>query len=160
MSEIPQVFLAADHGGFRLKEHLKQHLLKAGTPVSDFGTQGTEAVDYPDFALLVARAVIGNRAAGGFAVGIVIDAIGQGSAMVCNKVPGIRAVAGFDAFAVHSSREHNDANVLCLGGQVLGEGLARHLVDVWLSTPYAGGRHQTRLDKLKAVEDRFTGKGR
>ena len=88
-------------------------------------------------------------------VGIMIDGIGQASAIVCNKVPGIRAVAGYDRFAVHSSREHNDANILCLGGQVLGEGLAKALVGEWLETPYAGGRHRSRVEKIADVERRF-----
>jgi len=150
----PRVFLGADHGGFALKERLKGWLVERGHEVGDFGTHSTEAVDYPDFAFLVAQAVAGNRAAGGDAVGIMVDSIGQASAIVCNKVPGIRAVAGYDAFAVRSSREHNDANVLCLGGAVLGWGLAQSLVELWIETPYAGGRHQARLDKIAALEKR------
>ncbi|MBN2498895.1 MAG: ribose 5-phosphate isomerase B [Deltaproteobacteria bacterium] len=150
-----KIFLGADHGGFELKQALKRHLEDGGFEVADFGTHGTEAVDYPDFALLVAQAVSGSRAAGGDAVGIMIDSIGQASAIVCNKVPGIRAVAGYDPFAIRSSREHNDANVLCLGGQVLGRGLACDLVDTWLRTAYAGGRHQNRVDKIHAVERRY-----
>jgi ribose 5-phosphate isomerase B len=151
----PKVFLGADHGGFELKDQLKAWLVAQGHEVGDFGTHGKDAVDYPDFALLVSQAVVGSRAAGGDAVGIVIDSIGQASAIACNKVPGIRAVPGYDAFAVHSSREHNDANVLCLGGQVLGVGLAKSLVEEWLRTPYAGGRHRARVDKLAALEKRF-----
>jgi ribose 5-phosphate isomerase B len=151
-----RIFIACDHGGVALKQDLVTWLSGQGHEVRDFGTHGPDAVDWPDFALLVSQAVVGNRAAGGDAVGIMIDSIGQASAMACNKVPGIRAVAGFDPFAVHSSREHNDANLLCLGGQVLGPGLARHLVELWLDTPYAGGRHQARLDKLTAIERRFS----
>ena len=150
----PKVFLGADHGGHELKEKLKAHLVERGHEVGDLGTHGPAAVDYPDFAFLVAQAVFGNRAAGGNAVGIMIDSIGQASAIVCNKVPGIRAVAGYDAFVVRSSREHNDANVLCLGGQVLGVGLAMSLVDEWLATPYAGGRHQARVQKIAEIEKR------
>jgi ribose 5-phosphate isomerase B len=150
-----KLFVGADHGGYELKEKLVAWLRGEGHDVGDFGTHSADAVDFPDFALLVAQAVAGNRAAGGDAAGIVIDAIGQGSAIVCNKVPGIRAVAGFGDFAVRSSREHNDANVLCLGGQVLGWGVARALVTAWLATPYAGGRHQARVDKIAAVERRF-----
>lgn len=152
----PKIFIGADHGGFALKEDLKAQLQELGHEVGDFGTQGAEAVDYPDFAFLVAQAVAGNRAAGGNAMGIMIDSIGQASAIVANKVPGIRAVTGYDNFAVVSSREHNDANVLCLGGQVLGPGLARHLVEVWLATPYQAGRHQRRLDKIDQMERRFS----
>jgi ribose 5-phosphate isomerase B len=155
MSKV-KIFLGADHGGFLLKEDLKAHLQKLGHEVGDFGTHNQEAVDYPDIAFLVAQAVAGNRAAGGDALGIMIDSIGQASAIVANKVPGIRAVTGFDAFAVASSREHNDANLLCLGGQVLGIGLARHLGEVWLNTDYAAGRHQRRLEKIKDIEKRFS----
>jgi ribose 5-phosphate isomerase B len=149
------IFMGADHGGLELKNRLAAFLREAGHDVRDFGTHTNEAVDYPDFALLVAQAVRGNRQAGGDAVGVMIDSIGQASAIACNKLPGIRAVAGYDAFAVRSSREHNDANVLCLGGAVLGEGLARSLVALWLDTPYAGGRHQARVDKIAALEARF-----
>jgi len=150
-----RIFLGADHGGFELKERLKKWLVERGHEVGDFGTHSTDAVDYPDLALLVAQAVVGNRAAGGDAVGLVIDGIGQASAIACNKVPGIRAVPGYDLFAVRSSREHNDANVLCLGGQVLGFGLAQSLVEAWLGTPYAAGRHKVRVDKIAAIERRF-----
>ena len=151
----PRVLLGADHGGFELKERLKKWLVERGHEVGDFGTHSTEAVDYPDFALLVAQAVVGNRNAGGDAVGLVLDSIGQASAIACNKVPGIRAVAGYDLFAVRSSREHNDANVLCLGGAVLGTGLAKSLVEAWLGTAYAAGRHKARVDKIAALERRF-----
>lgn len=151
-----KIFLGCDHGGFELKQKLKTWLSDQGHEVSDFGSHSTEAVDWPDFALLVGQAVVGNRQAGGSGVGIMIDSIGQASAMACNKMPGVRAVAGFEPFAVNSSRVHNDANVLCLGGQVIGFGLAKHLVQLWLDTPYAGGRHQARLDKLAAIEQRFS----
>jgi ribose 5-phosphate isomerase B len=151
----PKVFIGADHGGFALKEELKAHLQKLGHQVGDFGTHGTEAVDFPDFAFLVAQAVVGNRAAGGDAVGIMIDSIGQASAIAANKIPGIRAVVGFSDFAIKSSREHSDANLLCLGGQLLGAGLAKSLVESWLATAYAGGRHQRRLDKIREIEKRF-----
>ncbi len=154
----PKVFISADHGGFGLKEDLKIHLTKSGHEVQDFGTHSKEAVDYPDLAFLVAQAVAGNQKAGGDARGIVVDSIGQASCIVANKVPGVRAVVAHDAFSVNSSREHNDANVLCLGGQVHGPGLARHLVEVWLSAPYGGGRHQRRVDKIGEIEKRFCGK--
>jgi len=147
-----KVFMGADHGGFELKEHLKAHLIARGHEVADFGTHSRDAVDFPDYAFLVTSAMTGNRMAGGDAVGILVDSIGQGSAVVANKVPGIRAVVAMDAFSVKSSREHTDANVLCLGGAWLGAGLARDLVDLWLSTPYAGGRHQRRLDKIAQIE--------
>jgi len=147
-----KIFMGADHGGFEMKNQLKAHLIAQGYDVSDFGTHTKDAVDFPDFAFLVTQAVTGNHKAGGRAVGILIDSIGQGSAVVANKVMGIRAVVAMDAFSVKSSREHTDANVLCLGGAWLGSGLARDLVDLWLETPYAGGRHQRRLDKITQIE--------
>ncbi len=149
---LQKIFLGADHGGFELKNLLKEHLVARGHEVSDFGTHSKDAVDFPDVAYLVTQAVTGNRAAGGNAVGILVDSIGQGSAVVANKVPGIRAVVAMDAFSVKSSREHTDANILCMGGAWLGPGLARDLVDLWLATPYAGGRHQRRLDKITQIE--------
>ena len=150
-----KIFLGCDHGGFELKEEIKSRLIKEGYQINDFGTHSKEAVDFPDFAFLVAQAVaLNHKSDGEEAMGLVIDSIGQASAMVCNKVPGIRAAVAFNDFQVQSSRLHNDANILCLGGQTLGVGLAKHLIDLWLNTEYAGGRHQARLDKITAVEQR------
>jgi ribose 5-phosphate isomerase B len=149
-----KIFVGSDHGGYRLKEMLKAHLGEQGHEVRDFGCHGPEAADYPDFAFLVAQAVAGSLKGGGECRGIMVDSIGQASAIVANKVLGIRAVVGRDAFGVKSSRVHNDANLLCLGGQVLGGGLARDLTDLWIQTPYAGGRHQKRLDKMLEIERR------
>jgi len=150
--KVLKIFMGADHGGFEMKEQLKAHLVSQGHDVSDFGTHSRDAVDFPDVAFLVTQAVTGNHKAGGTAMGILVDSIGQGSAVVANKVMGIRAVVAMDAFSVKSSREHTDANVLCLGGAWHGPGLARDLVDLWLETPYAGGRHQRRLDKITTIE--------
>ncbi len=150
-----KIFIGSDHGGYDLKESLKMFLLEQGYEVRDFGCHGKEACDYPDFALLVAQAVAGALRVSADCRGIIIDGIGQASAIVANKYPGIRAVAGYDAFGVASSRVHNDANILCLGGQVLGVGLAKDLVKLWLETDYAGGRHQLRLDKIAMVENRI-----
>ena len=149
------IFIGCDHGGFLLNEDLKAHLARIGHQVRDFGTHSTEAVDYPDVAFLVAQAVSGVLRAGGDGRGIIIDSIGQASAIVANKVPGIRAAVGIDTFTVKSSREHNNANVLCLGGQYHGPGLARHLVEAWLDTSYAGGRHEQRVAKIRDIEKRF-----
>ncbi len=159
MIEKKRIFIGADHGGFALKETLVSWLGEQGHEVCDFGTHSSSAVDYPDFAFLVAKAVASTAPGDGQTFGVMIDSIGQASAIVCNKVPGIRAVAGYDDFAVRSSREHNDANVLCLGGQMLGPGLAKSLLKAWLSTPYAGGRHQTRVDKIANVECHYVRKG-
>ncbi len=155
-----KVFLGADHGGYQLKEQLKAHLKERGYEVADFGTHSQEAVDFPDYAYLVTQAVAGNHDGGGEAVGIIVDSIGQGSAVVANKVPGIRAVVAMDAFTVKSSREHTNANILCMGGAWLGTGVAKSLLDLWLTTPYAGGRHQRRLDKIGAIEQQTMGERR
>jgi len=116
--------------------------------VRDLGTDSKAAVDYPDFAAAVARAV----AAGEAWRGIVVDAAGIGSAIAANKVPGVRAASCYDSTTARNSREHNDANVLTLGARLLAPETAREIVALWLETPFAGGRHQRRLDKIIALE--------
>lgn len=141
------VALGADHGGFALKESLKAFLEKeAGWRVLDFGTFGTEAVDYPDFAHKVAAAVARGEACRG----VVIDGVGVGSCMAANRHSGVRAAAAHGILEVVNAREHNNANVLCLGGRMAGDLLARALVTVFLTTAFAGGRHQRRVDKIEA----------
>jgi len=142
------VALGADHGGFELKETLKRYLADWGYEVRDFGTDSSQAVDYPDFALAVAQAVARGEAWRG----IVVDTVGIGSAMVANKVRGIRAALCYDRATAHSSREHNDANVLTLGARMLRPEDAREITRTWLDTDFAGGRHQRRLDKIAAIE--------
>lgn len=146
-----RVAMGADHGGVELKEILKTYLVEElGFEVEDYGCHGGNSVDYPDFAFLVAQAVSEKRCP----FGIMIDGAGIGSCMVANKVAGVRAAMGYDWYSVNNSREHNDANVLTLGGQVLGVGHAKMLVKHWLTTPFGGGRHQRRVDKIMAVENR------
>ncbi|MHB8655229.1 MAG: ribose 5-phosphate isomerase B [Terriglobia bacterium] len=148
-STAPRVVaIGADHGGFELKEILKRHLGDWGYEVRDFGTDSNKAVDYPDFALAVAQAVAREEAWRG----IMVDSIGIGSAMAANKVRGVRAALCYDRATAHSSREHNDANVLTLGGRLLRPDEAREIVRVWLDTKFAGGRHQGRVDKIAAIE--------
>src|SRR5579862_1239603 len=142
------VAIGADHGGFELKETLKRYLTEWGYTVTDFGTDSAKAVDYPDFALAVAQAV----ARGDAWRGIMVDSVGVGSAMAANKVRGIRAAPCSDRATARSSREHNDANVLTLGGRFLQPEEAREIVRVWLDTAFAGGRHQGRVDKITAIE--------
>lgn len=134
-----------------MKQGLVAWLQQEGYDVTDYGTHSTDAVDYPDMAHLVAQAV----AADPQALGIVIDGAGIGSAITANKVPGVRAAACYDVYTARNSREHNNANVLTLGGRVTGVGLAQEIVATWLATPYAGGRHQRRVDKMLAVEARY-----
>jgi ribose 5-phosphate isomerase B len=145
------IALGSDHGGFQLKEIIKQFLESLGYKVVDVGAFSDEACDYPDFAYTVARMVSSNDAA----KGIMIDAVGIASAIVANKVKGIRAACCYNEFSARSSREHNNANVLTLGGRVLGSELAKSIVRVWLDTEFAGGRHQPRLDKILEIEIRL-----
>jgi ribose 5-phosphate isomerase B len=145
------VALGADHGGFALKEDLKKYLPELGYGVLDCGTQSAEAVDYPDYAYAVARLVAEGRAR----CGIVVDGAGIGSCMAANKVPGVRAAMCYDLSTAANSREHNDANVLTLGGGLIGANLARQIVKTWLSTDFGGGRHARRVEKIMAIEKRY-----
>jgi ribose 5-phosphate isomerase B len=148
------IALASDHGGYELKEGLKAYL-KDKYEVIDFGTNSKESVDYPDYALRVALAVQKGLAQ----YGIMIDGAGIGSAMVANKVPGIRASVCNDLYTAKNAREHNFANVLTLGSMVIGIGLAKQIVDVWLNTPWAMEveRHKRRVEKIMQVEKSFLG---
>ena len=145
------VALGADHGGFRLKEDLKGALAEWGYQVKDCGTHGPEPVDYPDYAYAVARLV----ADGGAWRGIMVDGAGIGSCMAANKVPGVRAAMCYDHTTAVNSREHNDANVLTLGGALIGSSLARQIAKVWLETPFGGDRHARRVGKIGEIEHRF-----
>lgn len=151
MSIKHRVVIASDHGGFELKRELVGWLTNAGWEVVDYGVHAPDPVDYPDMALLVAQAVAHDARN----LGIVVDGAGIGSAMTANKVPGVRAASCCDTFSARNSREHNNANVLTLGGRVVGGGVAQEIVRIWLETPFAGGRHQRRVDKMMAVESRF-----
>lgn len=145
------IAVGADHGGFRLKERLAFRLREKGYAVEDCGTDSTEAVDYPDYALRVAEAVASGRCRWGIAV----DGAGIGSAMVANKVPGVRAALCYDVSTAVNSREHNHANLLTLGAGLIGENLAWQIVEAWLATPWGGGRHAARVAKIDAVERRY-----
>ena len=124
--------------------------MKAGYQVNDYGTHSTESVDYPDFAFAVAEAV----SSGSAWRGIVIDGAGIGSCMAANKVSGVRAAMCYDHATAVNSREHNDANVLTMGSGLIGENLARQIVDTWLTTSFGGGRHARRVEKITAIEKR------
>ena len=136
-----RIAIGADHGGFELKTMLAAHLRQAGHQVEDVGTSSHEAVDYPVFARAVAEAVSRRQAD----VGIMIDGAGIGSCMVANKVPGVRAALAYDLSSARNSREHNDANLLTLGAALIGAGLARQIVDVWLATECTEPRHLGRV---------------
>jgi ribose 5-phosphate isomerase B len=145
------VAIGADHGGYELKEALKPELKTLGFEVNDLGTNSKEAVDYPDFAHAVAQAVSSGKAWRG----IMIDGAGIGSCIVANKVPGVRAGMAYDYSSAVNSREHNDTNVLTLGAGLIGVNLAKQIVKTWLTTEFGGGRHASRLDKIKSVEKQY-----
>lgn len=145
------VALGSDHGGFPMKESLKKYLSESGYKVVDVGTNSAEAVDYPDFAYAVAKMVSDGAAWRG----IMVDGAGIGSCMVANKVPGVRASMCYDVSSASNAREHNDANVLTLGGSLIGPNLAQQIVKTWLGTAFGGGRHAKRVNKIADVERRF-----
>jgi ribose 5-phosphate isomerase B len=143
-----RVAIGADHAGFHLKEHFKQTLASLGHIVDDHGTHSDAPVDYPPICIAVARTVAEGRADRG----IVLGGSGQGEQIAANKVPGIRAALCNDLYTARLSREHNDANVLSMGGRIVAFGLADDILTLWLTTPFAGGRHQRRLDQIAEAE--------
>jgi len=140
--------LACDHGGFELKEELKAFLKSSGLEAIDFGTFDETSVDYPDFGILLAQKV----SKGELKRGILICGTGIGMSIVANKFPGVRAALVNDLYSARCSREHNDSNILVIGGRVVGKELAKEIARVWLNTSFAGGRHQKRLEKIEALE--------
>lgn len=144
------IAIGADHGGFRMKQALLPVLAELGLAARDVGVYEEKPADYPDIAVQVADLVASGKAARG----VIVDGAGIGSAMAANKVDGIRAALCYDTASARNSREHNDANILTLGGRLLTESQAETVLRVWLGTPFAGGRHQARVDKIMAVERR------
>jgi len=145
MATIP---IASDHAGFALKQELIAELGKLGHTALDLGPADTSSVDYPDYAVKVTDAVAGGKAS----LGVLICGTGMGMAITANKVHGIRAALCRTEFEARMSRQHNDANVLCLGQRVTGAGLAIEILKAFLGASFEGGRHATRVDKIKAVE--------
>jgi ribose 5-phosphate isomerase B len=145
------VAIGADHGGFELKEILKAELSGMGMDVNDIGTFSKAAVDYPDYALEVAKLVSQGKAWRG----IMIDGAGIGSCIVANKVPGVRAGMAYDYTSALNSREHNDTNVLTLGAGLIGVSLARQILKTWIATEFGGDRHARRIEKITKVEKMF-----
>lgn len=143
-----KIAIGSDHGGFELKENIKEFLLSEGIEHTDFGTFDLSSVDYPDFAGEVASAV----ASGEYDRGILCCGTGIGISIAANKVPGIRAALCGDCFSAKMSRKHNDANILCMGGRVVGKGLGLEIAKTWLETGFDGGRHQRRIDKIADIE--------
>jgi RpiB/LacA/LacB family sugar-phosphate isomerase len=147
-----KIAIGADHGGFELKELIKNFLQKHGYEVQDLGTHSTDAVDYPDYALAVGKAVISKKAE----MGIVVCGSGVGASVAANKVPGIRAGLCHDTFSAHQGREDDDMNVLCLGARVIGPMLALDVVKTWLNAKFSGKeRHVRRVGKIAKIEEEF-----
>lgn len=148
LRSLKVVAIGSDHGGFKLKEILKKTIRDLGYEVEDYGTFSEEPVDYPDIAEKVSRSVVqGNSWRG-----IVIDGAGIGSAIAANKIDGVRAANCIDVTTAANAREHNDTNILSLGAGIIGQQVAAQVVETWLKTPFAGGRHQRRVDKLIALD--------
>lgn len=148
-----KIIIGSDHGGFPLKEEIRNSLVKEGFDVRDYGTYSTDAVDYPDIALLVAEAVAKEKDNG--TLGIMIDGVGVASAICCNKVRGIRAACCNDMFSARNAKEHNDANILTMGGRVVGGGTALEIVRIFTGTPFSGGRHSRRVEKMMQIEKKY-----
>lgn len=146
-----RIAVGSDHGGYQLKESIKELLERENIEYKDFGTFDTDSVDYPDYAEKVTQAVISGQ----YGRGILCCGTGIGISMAANKVAGIRAALCGDCYSAKMSRLHNDANVLCMGGRVIGFGLAHEIVRVWLATEFEGGRHKRRVDKISAIERKF-----
>jgi ribose 5-phosphate isomerase B len=149
------IAIGGDHGGYQLKDRIGAYLRQNGFAVTDCGTNSADPVDYPDIAHAVARLV----ADGTCRWGIIVDGAGIGSCMAANKVPGIRAALCHDLSSARNSREHNHANVLTLGARFIGEGLAIEIVQAWLATIWGYGRHGARVDKITAIERKYTSPG-
>ncbi len=151
MPEKIKIALGADHAGLELKEKVREYLVSRGYEVEDHGTNSPQSVDYPDYAEKVAARVAAKEV--GF--GVLVCGTGLGVAMAANKVPGIRAAPCNDTISARLAREHNDANVLTLGGRLTDEATARKILDTWLATPFAGGRHERRVEKIAAIDLRY-----
>ncbi len=149
------VAIGSDHGGYRLKEALKPLLESLGLATRDVGVNEEKPADYPDIAHMVAKLV----ASGTAARGVIIDGAGIGSCMAANKVPGIRAALCYDKASAKNGREHNDSNVLTLGARLLTQTQAEDVLRTWLETPFAGGRHQARVQKIMDIEQQYVRKG-
>jgi ribose 5-phosphate isomerase B len=145
---MKKISIASDHGGFDLKESIIAHLLNTGWKVNDLGPYSRDSVDYPDFGIKLAEEVSGGKVERG----IVICGTGIGMSIVVNRFPGIRGTLCSDLFTAKLCREHNDSNILVMGGRLIGKGLATEIVNTWLNTPFEGGRHQRRLDKINQID--------
>lgn len=150
MEEDKRIAIASDHGAFELKQAVVEYLKGKGYEVEDMGVHEEKSVDYPDYGEKVARAV----SSGEFKRGILLCGTGIGMSITANKFPGVRATLAYDNYTAKMGRLHNNSNILVMGGRTTAMGVAKDIVDIWLATPYEGGRHDRRLDKIKKLEDK------
>ena len=148
---MARIAIGSDHAGFELKQHVAKRLVDAGHDIVDLGTDSTEPVDYPVYCSAVGRAVRDGQAE----LGIVLGGSGQGEQLAANKVRGVRAALCNDLYTARMARAHNDANVLSIGARVVGVGLAEEIVDLFLATPFDGGRHARRVAMISELEEQF-----
>ena len=147
-SNKPRIVIGSDHAGFPVKEIIRKYLEAAGYSVDDQGTSSEESVDYPDYGKAVGERVVSRQAD----LGIAVCGSGIGISIAANKVPGVRAALAHDVITARLAREHNDANVLALGGRIVTPEIAVEMVQTFLNTAYLGGRHQRRVDKIAQIE--------
>ncbi len=145
-----KIGMGSDHGGYDLKEFIREYLEIKGYEVVDYGTYSTESVDYPDYGEKVAKAVVGEEVE----VGIIMCGTGLGISMAASKVKGIRAAVVSEEYSARMAKVHNNANILAMGGRVVGKDLAISIVDAYLNAEFEGGRHQRRIDKIMDIENR------
>ena len=145
---MEKIAIASDHGGFDLKENIIAFLLKKGLEIDNLGAHSTDSVDYPDYGIKLAQAITDKK----FVRGILICGTGVGMSIVVNRFPGIRGTLCSDVYTAKMCREHNDSNILILGGRVIEFGLAIKILEIWLNTEFEGGRHQRRLDKINEID--------
>ena len=151
-----KIAIGSDHAGFSLKKEVMKHLEEKNIEFKDFGTYTEDSCDYPDYALKVAEEVAQKN----FDFGILVCGTGIGISISANKVPGIRAAVCTDTFCAHACREHNNANILAMGGRVVGPGLAMDIVDTFLNAKFQGDRHQRRIDKITDIEKKYSGRNK
>ena len=144
------IYVGSDHGGFELKEHVAEYLKEKGIEFEECGTYSSDSCDYPDIAENVANKVVADKGS----YGILVCGTGIGISIAANKVKGIRAACCSDTFSARYTRKHNDANILCFGGRVIGPGMAEELIDAFLGSDFEGGRHAKRVAKITEIENK------
>ncbi len=148
-----RIAIGADHGGYEMKERMKQYIAQLGYETMDVGTFSTVRCDYPDYAFMAAQAVSSRKCD----VGIMIDAVGIGSSIMANKVPGVRAAVANEIYSARNSKLHNGANMLCMGSLIIGDGVAKEIIKVWLETELDGDRNKKRVKQISDIEARIIG---